>query len=98
VTAAARLALFAVVLVVAGLLGAGLGAVVGPIDVGGGHEPAPASTPADPGSGHGGDHDPASTSAPADTATGPAGDHGDDGHDIEEPFEVPTIGSQEGGS
>jgi len=79
VTAATRLALFAVVLVVAGLLGAGLGAVVGPIDVGGGHDPAPASTPADPGSGHG-------------------DDHGEEGHDIDEPFEVPTIGSEDGGS
>lgn len=39
----ARLAAFAAALVVAGLLGAGLGAVVGPVDVGGDHTEAPAT-------------------------------------------------------
>lgn len=43
-SAPARLAAFAAALAVAGLLGAGLGAVVGPLDVGGGHEEAPATT------------------------------------------------------
>lgn len=54
VTVPARLAAFGAALLVAGLLGAGLGAAVGPIEVGGSHDDAPSSTtspptaPADP--------------------------------------------------
>jgi hypothetical protein len=77
-----RLALFAVVLVVSGLLGAGLGAVVGPIDVDGGHDEPPATVvvPGGPAPDHSG-HD----------------GHGS-GHDPDEPFQVPAIGPREGGS
>jgi hypothetical protein len=93
VTAPTRLALFAAVVVLAGILGAGLGAVVGPIDVGGSHDPAPASTPAD----HGDGHEPAATTEPA-AGTDHGGGPGEEGHDIDEPCEVPTIGPSEGGS
>lgn len=94
---ALRLALFAVVLVVSGLLGAGLGTVVGPIDVGGGHDQAPATVvPGPSGKEHGGhgtgdDADEGSGAAEPDT-----GEH--TGHDLDEPFEVPEIGPGEGGS
>ncbi len=74
-------------LVVSGVLGAGLGAAVGPIDVGGGHDPAPATAPGEPGS------DP--TDQPDH---GGHGSGADTGHDLDEPFEVPEIGAGEGGS
>jgi hypothetical protein len=97
VTAAVRLALFAVVLVVSGLLGAGLGTVVGPIDVGGGHDPAPAATvPGAPETDHGGHGSDGAEGAGADAEPDDDAGH-EDGHDLDEPFEVPEIGPEDGG-
>lgn len=60
-----RLATFAAALVVAGLLGAGLGAAIGPVDVGVEHDEAPPATrPVD---GH------TEPTAPGSTHTGPGG-------------------------
>jgi hypothetical protein len=95
-SAVARLALFAAALVVSGLVGAGLGAAVGPIDVGGDHDPAPSETvPGAPTTDHGGHGDDAGEGQDGHVA--PDAEH-DGGHDIEEPFEVPEIGPEEGGS
>ncbi len=65
-----RLAAFTAAVLVAGLLGAGLGTAVGPLDVGGGHDEAPATTtPSAP------------SPAPADDHPVPTSAHGDRGGD-----------------